>query len=273
LAVHTGRFQINDPKQVWTDSNPGEIKASWRKTEIAIAKLIEFLTGTVRWTSESLVPSFTALVPLVVLLARGNNWTLADRRLARRWLLLASIHGYFSGAAQTELDQSLRAIESQPSITQLWNRTRRRLRRLRAEDFETARLSGPVMSLFLSMLRERDAKDWQSASPLDGTVVGHNAALHVHHFFPRALLNKRKELSVVDINTFANYTIISAHTNLDVSTEEPATYLDRLDVAETELEKQVVPVDRSLWRVGRYKDFLMQRRRLLAEQANAFLGL
>jgi hypothetical protein len=274
LAVHTGRFRIPDPEQFWETVKPAEIRKSWQQTERAIGKLVEFLTGTVRWTSASLIPSFNALIPLVVVLARSNNLSIEERRLARSWLLLASVHGYFSGAVETQLDKALRAIESSTTVKQLWGATRRSLRRLRAEDFETGRLSGPVMALFLSMLRDRSAKDWQNIdSPLDGTVVGHGAPLHVHHFFPRALLNKRKELKPADINTFANYTVLSASTNINVSSEEPATYLDRLSVPEAELRKQFIPLNRELWRVSRYKEFLVHRRKLLADEANKFLGV
>jgi hypothetical protein len=274
LAVHTGRFRLKETEQAWSDAKPSEVKDAWRKTERAIGKMIEFLTGTVRWTSASLIPSFNALIPLVVVLANGNIWSLQEKRLARRWLLLASVHGYFSGSVQTQLDKVLRGMQPDPSMTMLWNSTKRSLRRLRADDFQTGRLSGPVMSLFLSMIRDRGAKDWQNTdSPLDGTVVGHGAALHVHHFFPRALLNKRKELKRAEINTFANYSVISASTNLDVLSEEPATYLDRIPVPEDELSKQCIPLNRDLWHVGRYNEFLAQRRKLLAEEANKFLGV
>ena len=219
LAVHTGRFRMKDTKQFWQEANPNEIKKSWQNAERAIAKLLEFLTGTVRWTSASLIPSFNALIPLVVVLARSNSWSTEEKRLARKWLLLASVHGYFSGSAETQLDKVLRRIELKPSMKQLWTVTRRSLRPLRAVDFQTGRMSGPIMSLFLSMLRDGNAKDWQNTdSPLDGTVVGHGAPLQVHHFFPRALLNKQEELSYADVNTFANYTVISANTNLNVST-------------------------------------------------------
>jgi hypothetical protein len=73
------------------------------------------------------------------------------------------------------------------------------------------------MSCFLSMLRDRDARDWQNTdSPLDGTVVGHGAALQIHHFFPKALLNKQAGMTRSEVNTFANYTVISANANLNV---------------------------------------------------------
>jgi hypothetical protein len=95
----------------------------------------------------------------------------------------------------------------------------------------------------------------------------------VHHFFPRALLRKRKEIEGEEINTFANYTIISAATNLHVSSEEPGSYLERFGIPKAELRKQCIPLDRALWRAGRYRDFLKQRRALLVDAANNFLGV
>jgi len=38
------------------------------------------------------------------------------------------------------------------------------------------------------------------------------------------------------------------------------------------LEKQCIPLDRDLWHVDRYDDFLKERCRLLAASANSFLG-
>jgi hypothetical protein len=274
LAVHTRRFTLRNTEQFGEEEGFADIKESWRSTERAIGKLVEFLSSTVRWHSSSLVPSFTALIPLIVILARTDSWSSSERQMARSWLLLTSLHGYFSGSAQTQLDRVLRGIEKRPTIKKLLAVTQRSLRRLRASDFETGRLSGPVMSLFLSMLRDRDARDWKNIDVrLDGTVVGHGASLQVHHFFPKALLKKQKGLTHSDINTFANYAVISANTNLNVSTEEPCTYLERLKVPQTQIKKQAIPLDPDMWRVRHYRDFLAQRRKLLAEEANAFLQI
>jgi hypothetical protein len=104
-------------------------------------------------------------------------------------------------------------------------------------------------------------------------VTGHGAQLQIHHFFPRALLRKREDLKTADVNTFANYAVISATANLDVSSEEPASYVDRLKIPEAELKKQCIPLDRDLWRMPRYRDFLRERRKLLTEAANEFLAV
>jgi hypothetical protein len=274
LAVHTGRMSIKDPERFWNDEDPATVKASWKGTERAFDNLVNFLTGTVRWQSSTLIPSFNALVPLVYVLAKNGTWSEDERVLARRWLLLSSVHGYFSGSVQTRIDKTLRNLGNRPSIKRLASVTKGALRRLKADDFETARLSGPMMSLYLSMLREHDARDWKHASNrLDGTVTGHGAQLQIHHFFPRALLRKREDLKTADVNTFANYAVISATANLDVSSEEPASYVDRLKIPEAELKKQCIPLDRDLWRMPRYRDFLRERRKLLTEAANEFLAV
>ncbi|MGD0650750.1 MAG: hypothetical protein ABSA97_06370 [Verrucomicrobiia bacterium] len=75
------------------------------------------------------------------------------------------------------------------------------------------------------MLAENDARDWcDHHFRLDGKVLGHNAELKVHHFFPGSLLRKYGRGEDV-INTFGNYTVLSASTNLNVGAEEPATYM------------------------------------------------
>ena len=48
--------------------------------------------------------------------------------------------------------------------------------------------------------------------------------------------------------------------------------MKRIRVPEAELEKQCIPLDPNLWRLDCYPDFLTERRRLLADACNRFLG-
>ena len=123
------------------------------------------------------------------------------------------------------------------------------------------------MSLYVSMLREFNAKDWLRHTKLDGSVIGHNATLEIHHFFPRALLIKKGYATDL-INTFANYVIISKDSNLNILDKEPHAYLKEEKVKNEELYKQCVPEDKELWKSKNYKKFLVERRKLLAERAN-----
>lgn len=156
----------------------------------------------------------------------------------------------------------------------LWAATSRAsLKALRATNFDTSRISGPEMALFAAMLSSSDARDWQQIeSRLDGSVIGKSANLQVHHFFPRALLKKHGHEDW-RINRMANYTVLRADTNLNVGTEEPATYINRLQIPEEQLIAQCIPSDRSLWRVLNYEKFIVAREKLFAECANKYLRL
>ena len=271
-AVHTGRMNLQKPKEVWGDSSPKQIEKSWEKTAKALDTVIEFITGTVLWESASWLPSFNALIPLVYIVANGGAFNLQNRKIARNWLLLTGVHSYFSGAVYTELDQLLKKLQKEPTVEQLWKVTSKRLPKLRTNvDLQVSRRSGPLMSLFVSMLRNEGTRDWISNNPLDGTVLGKNAKLHVHHFFPRALLAKHNYPSEW-INAFANYTILCSGTNWNISTEEPATYLPRLEIQEKHLQAQCIPVDSNLWQVENYEKFIEEREKMLTKKFNEFLG-
>jgi hypothetical protein len=276
LAVCSGRLKTK-ATEAWKDSEGKDfavkdIKEAWHSTERGIGHIIRLLTGAVGWQSADLIPSFSALIPLVVIAAQNDEIAPSEAELARRWLLLAGVRAHFSGSVHTEIDRILRYLGDTPSVRQLWKATSRDLRKLRPRDFELSRISGPVTSLYLSMLADNDARDWcDHHFRLNGTVIGHNAQLQVHHFFPKSLLKKHGREEDV-INTFGNYTLLSASANLKVGAEEPATYMRRVNVSESELHKQCIPTDRDLWHLGRYDDFLKERRRLLAEAANRFLG-
>jgi hypothetical protein len=270
--VLTGRLQLRDPRAVWKEFDQSQIRQAWDRTQRGISEVISILTGTLRWDSADWLPSFNALLPLIVVTAKAKSPGSSERELARRWLFLATLHGYFSGSVHTVLDQLLRRMQRSQSVKRLWSVTKAKLRRARPDHFETSRLSGPVMSMYVSMLRNRDARDWLTNEPLDGSVLGHNASLTVHHFFPRSLLKKHGYGSD-RINTFANYTLLSLKGNLDAGTEEPATYLARQNIPEDQLKHQCIPMDQQLWRVEHYDDFLVERRKLLAQRLNEFLGM
>ena len=126
------------------------------------------------------------------------------------------------------------------------------------------------MAFFISMIRNHNAEDWKKETSLSGNVIGHNAQLQVHHFFPRALLQKEGYNSE-SINTLTNYVILNKDTNLEIGSKEPAEYINEIGIKKKHLNSQCVPIKKELWTVDRYKDFLNERRKLLANQANNFM--
>ncbi|MBI4838436.1 MAG: hypothetical protein HY806_04710 [Nitrospirae bacterium] len=232
---------------------------------------MKFVTGTMKWDSDSWLPSINALMPLIYVLS-NRSLSITDTRLARKWLILSCLHALFSGSVYTELDRIIRALSKDRSIRKLYSITKRSLGRIEQKHFLTGRRSGPAMSLFITLLRSNNAKDWLTHDPLDGTVIGHNAGLQIHHFYPRECLSKHGIDNLDQINTFSNYTVISKETNLKFLDSEPIEYIARNNVRKKDLESQFIPLDEKLWRVRNYKKFLKARRELLVNAANRFLG-
>jgi hypothetical protein len=274
LAIEVGRLQIQNPRDAWANVSEESIRRNWSQLERALDQVTTFLTATVRWKRLSSLPSINALIPLIVVLAKGASFDLKDRELARRWLHMTTIRYLFSGSVYTTIDKILKKLDGKASVSALWNATpKSTLKSLKWDDFDVSRVDGPAMGLVTAMLSTEDARDWKELDRrLDGSVVGKEAQLHVHHFFPRALLRKH-DYADDWINVVTNYVILSASTNFDVGMEEPDTYMDRLNVPARQLELQCIPTDRELWRVKNYEKFLAAREKLLVHRGDQYLGL
>ena len=268
-VIHTDKIKLEKPKDLVDGSTKKEISSSWKRTEKGINRAIEFLTGTVMWDSLHWLPSFNSLIPLIFLLSKKGLST-TERRLARKWLLTVNMNKAFHSATHSEIDRILKYLKGDPTVTKLLTLSKKNLGKIQPVHFDTRRKSGAAMSLYISMLRNCNAKDWESRTSLDGKVIGHNAELQVHHFFPRNLLQVNG-VGSDRINTFANYTIINKDTNIKISNEEPLSYVKRLNIRKKDLTDQCIPMEKSLWSVDRYEDFLAERKKLLASNANSFL--
>jgi hypothetical protein len=261
-----------DPKRIdiWNDFTEKQIHRSWKRTKIGVDKCMKFITGTMKWDSDSWLPSVNALMPLIYILS-NRSLSDSDSKLARKWLILSCLYTLFSGSVQTELDRIIRGLSKEQSIRRLFSITKRNLGKVEAYHFKTGRRSGPAMSLYITLLRTNNAKDWISHDPLDGTVLGHNAELQIHHFFPRECLSRYGINDLDMINTFANYAVISKDTNLKFLDTEPIDYIKKNNIKKRDLEAQFIPLDEELWKVKNYKRFLRVRRELLAKATNNFL--
>ncbi|MBA7531660.1 hypothetical protein ES705_23875 [subsurface metagenome] len=268
-AVRTGHAEFKKNVNIWANSKPKQILKSWQKTELGIDRTIEFITGVVKWDSDSWLPSINALIPLIYIFSH-YKLTHNERLQARKWLHQACIHAAFSGSVYSELDRLLRGLSKECSVEKLLSLSKRTIGRIHTYHFDTNRRSGPTMALYISMLRDQNSKDWINRTSLDGTVVGHNAELQIHHFFPKALL-KAHGYSASYINNFGNYTIISKNTNLDIRDTEPYNYIKDYRIRENDLVDQCIPNNKNLWRVRNYTRFLEKRRKLLAKACNSFL--
>jgi hypothetical protein len=125
-------------------------------------------------------------------------------------------------------------------------------------------------TMFLAF-RAAGAKDWHSDLGIALDHSGSQHRLQFHHIFPKAVL--KDAYTSREADDISNLSFIGGKTNRRILSKEPAKYLPPL-IAEREsaFEAQCIPTDPDLLPLERYKDFLAQRRKLIAQRLNDFLG-
>jgi hypothetical protein len=139
-------------------------------------------------------------------------------------------------------------------------------RRVTERELQDQLSNSPYMVMAYVLARRTGAHDW-----FNGVAIGAGQDLEYHHIFPKALLKERYDLRQDSrtVNQIANLAFLSAGANGRISDHAPSEYLE--DVPEERLRVQCVPLDRSLWALDRFEDFVLERRRLLAEAIDKLL--
>lgn len=209
------------------------------------------------------------------LVLRGGK--LQDARERDRllyWYVHSFLWGRFAGSTESVLNQDLRVLEP---VDQALDRLIEQLRLsrgslvIRPEDFAGWSLGSRFYPMLYLLTRVYNALDWGSGVPLSANMLGKLNALQVHHIFPKALLYEYG-YQRADVNAIANFCFLTQGANLDISDSNPEVYLGEIEARYPgALASQWVPQDPNLWKLENYKDFLAERRRLLADAANRFL--
>ena len=140
-----------------------------------------------------------------------------------------------------------------------------------ADEFDDAGWRNPLFPMTYATARKRGAKDWFKGIALGKDVAGEDHQIEVHHIFPKALLKERGERRK-DIDEIANLAFLMARPNKQISKREPHEYLSKIgDQHPDRLTAQSIPMDRSLWKLDRFQDFLAARRELLAKAVTELL--
>lgn len=189
------------------------------------------------------------------------------------WYIHASMWGRFAGSTETVLNQDLKAVDA-AGLEGL----RDNLLRMRADltvrpsDFDGYSLGARFYPVLYMLTRTLGALDFGDGIPLSQSLLGHNTRLEVHHIFPKARLYSAG-YERADVNAVANFCFLTKGSNIQISDSDPAVYFRSVEDAQPgALASQWIPMDKDLWHVARYPDFLAARRELLAAATNGFLA-
>lgn len=187
------------------------------------------------------------------------------------WYVQAGMWGRFSGSTESFIDQDLAALEGPDGgLDKLLDQLRLWHGGLRVEPghFTGWSLGARFYPVLYLITRMGGARDWGSGLPLKANLLGKMNRLEVHHIFPKSQLYKRK-FRKPEVNALANFCFLTKDTNLDISNRLPEEYFPAVEAAHPgALASQWIPTDPALWRISNYRDFLEERKRLLAAEVN-----
>lgn len=272
-AIVTGRSQFDALEKVTIE----EFDRGIKRAEKAVDYILNLFAGRLGIDHDRVLGA-PYTIPLLARYVDRRGGVLTDPAERDRmlyWYIHAFLWGRYSGSTESVLGQDLAHIEQmEGGLDRLIGalRQQRGDLTLRPEDFRGWSTGNRFYPLLHMLSRVGQSIDWRSGLLLKNTLLGGSNRLHVHHLFPKARL-KDFGYPMPLRNTLANYTFLTAGTNLNVSDQDPYTYLREVEKRYPgALESHWIPMDQELWRVERYEDFLDARRELLSNAANEFLN-
>jgi hypothetical protein len=243
------------------DSN--DVLDAWSKTRRAVEETLNLVRSELGLVNMDLLWSGALLVPLMALCTQSPR----DRnpKAMAAWLAIAALLHRYSKAADTALDQDLKACRKPDPIGALLANVRNEEGRITVspDDFDGALADkGGLLGAYVAC-RHRGCRDLFS----NGEILL-QSKIDRHHILPRAHFPEKHRASA---DCIANIAFITASTNRAINMRGPEVYLSQIQ--KDVLASQCIPADPKLWSIDRAEDFWKARRELLAESFNDYLRL
>ena len=253
------------------------LKNAWQKTVAATDYTINFLKEELDIDSSELLSSHFIIVAVAAYFDKqGFTTSAAQRRMLRRWILVANTKGRYSrGASETTLDQDLASIRG-AGLDQMMRNLVAQVGRLHVEpdDLEGKNFRSSYFKAMFMAFRWSGARDWKDALPISVSHVGTAHKIEYHHVFPRKRLSDAGT-SKAEIDDLCNLAFISSSANKGFGSKLPARYLSELIATgkRDDLRYQCIPLRTSRWELSEYDKFILDRRKLVAKSLNQFLDV
>jgi hypothetical protein len=251
-----------------------KLQAAWKEAQEGMNFAMNFLRSNVGIESPVLLSSPYLMVTLGFF-GQSKNYKIdaETAKQLRYWTLAANAKGRYSrGSSETILDQDLVTVRG-GNVKDLIDRLRLQVGRLdiTPEELEGRNQRSALFKTMFLAFKAGGAKDWKSNLAISLDHSGAQHRLQFHHIFPKAVL--RAGYNSREADDIANLAFIGGKTNRAISDKEPAKYLVAFvkDHGTELFDVQAIPTDPSLLEKAVYKQFLGERRKLVAARLNEYL--
>lgn len=254
-----------------------QMEEAWEESKNGLRFAINFLRSNAGIDNLSFLSSPFLLIPIAVYSRlNGENLTPEQEKALLRWFYLAHMRGHYGmGSSESILDADLSTLFRSNSVDDLINQLHLHVKKfvVDVDDLVNRGIRSPFFSMLYFVFKHNGAKDWLSGLQLSDKHTGRAHTIQYHHIFPKSLLNEAK-YDKREVNEIANLAFIGGKTNRHILNKEPIVYLEKEVLAkrgEDALTSQLVPLDKKLWEMDKYRDFLAYRRDAIAKTINEFM--
>jgi hypothetical protein len=257
------------------DKSAQEVQEALKRANKAINICLNLISGNLGLDHDRVLFGRYAIPVMVRYIDKKNGQLSAEERdKLLFWYLQAGMWGRFSGSTESVIDQDLAVLEDGGNVLdnlieqmRLWHGTLK----VEPAHFSGWSLGARFYPVLYMLTRIGEAKDWGLGIPLKHGLLGKMNKLEIHHIFPKAQLYKAR-YSKSEVNALANFCFLTKETNLNISDRLPEEYFPEIEAKHPgALASQWIPMDKGLWKIKNYLDFLAARRELLAEATNKVL--
>jgi hypothetical protein len=271
FATHQSRFRTVGK------ISKEKLEEAWKMATDGLDYAINFLRVNAGIDNLSYLSSPFLLIPIAVywILKKNEALTPEEEKKLLRWFYLAHMRGHYSlGSSESILDADLGVLFRGKSLDDLIQQLFLHVKKFNvdSDDLLYRGIRSPFFSMLYFVLKQNGAKDWWSGLKLSDRHTGNAHKIQFHHIFPKSLL--RGKYDQKEINEIANLAFIGGKTNRQITNKEPINYLEKEVVAkrgEEALTLQLIPLDKKLWEIYNYQQFLTYRRKAIAEAINNFM--
>jgi len=198
----------------------------------------------------------------------------AEADKALYWYIHVGLWGRFAGSTESMLAQDYEILKKSglDGLIREIERVRGGNLIISPNDFKVNTMGSRFYPLLYLLTRVGSAQDLLTGITLQKQLLGNLSSLQVHHIFPKKVL-KDAGFRRGEINAVANFCFLTQESNLIISKREPKDYFKQVikEAGEEALASQWIPLDKKLWEIDKYREFLDARRELLANASNSFL--
>lgn len=271
-------FATGQSRFLTVGSQPVEaLQKAWEECVPGMEFALNFLKSNAGIDSPALLSSPFLLVTLGYYGHKRQYQIATDEaQRLRHWVLVANAKGRYSrGSSETLLDQDLATLRQGGGAVELIDRLRLQVGRLDVapEELEGRNQRSALFKTMFLAFRAAGAKDWSSNLAIALDHKGADHRLQFHHIFPKAVL--KHTYTIREADDIGNLAFVGGRTNRQISDKAPAEYCPSLikKCGTAPFKAQCIPTDPALLTAQSYKTFLTERRKLISQRLNEFLGV